>query len=63
MELAPYALCLPVAAALAVDLVLYMRGGYKATISGWIASSSSRAGVAGFGLGALFGHLFLGGKR
>lgn len=42
-----------------LDLILYKRGGYKSTITKWILDNPNRAGIFGFLMGCLFGHLFL----
>jgi hypothetical protein len=52
-------LCAAIAFSLSLDAVLYWRGGYDATITAWLLSSPKRAGVFGFAIGSLFGHLFL----
>ena len=44
---------------LLIDLYFYCRGGKEATITAWIQATKTRCACAAFGLGLLFGHLFL----
>lgn len=56
---APYILYGGVAVILVADAALYLKGGKPATITAWIQATKTRSVVAAFGIGVLFGHLFL----